>query len=249
MLVSLCEFTKKKHVLFSGNSTLGNTVTNSKYYGSSENKPFVVKPVSDSIFRHLEEFKTEFNGNLRLRIHVDQVDKDRILIYEFFKTDLRSLIEKYPPLPIATKKAILKEVALVLNDMHEKEWIHLGKLTRDWILGYTNHFPDVKPDNIFIDWDFDSARQFRLQKIVLGDMDCALKLNGKDLLNFGIGNVRWRSPEGQVGRGVGKPSEVFTFALLVGSKCVVKLNTLLTGPSSAYTPSLEHSFSILQAKS
>lgn len=88
-----------------------------------------MKPVSESIFGHLEEFKTEFSGNFRLRNHVDQIDKDKIVIYEFFKTDLRSLIEKYPPLPIATKKAILREIALVLNDMHEKEWIHLGKLT------------------------------------------------------------------------------------------------------------------------
>jgi hypothetical protein len=87
-----------------------------------------------------------------------------------------------------------------------------------------------------------------MQKVVLGDMDCALKLNGKDLLNYRIGNVRWRSPEGQVGRGVGKPSEVFTFALLVSSKCVVKLNTLLTTLSSAYTRSREYSFSNLQAK-
>jgi hypothetical protein len=46
-------------------------------------------------------------------------------------------------------------------------------------------------------------------------MDCALKLKGEKLLNYKIGNVMWRSPEGQLGRGVGKPSEVFSFALLV----------------------------------
>lgn len=61
-------------------------------------------------------------------------------------------------------------------------------------------------------------------------MDCALKLNGKDLLNYKIGNVRWRSPETQVGRGVGKHSDVFSFALLVSCECVVKLDTLLTNP-------------------
>jgi hypothetical protein len=110
------------------------TTTNNNYRSSSDNKPFVVKPVSDSIFGHLEEFKTEFSGNSRLRNHVDQIDRDKIIIYEFFKTDLRLLIENYPPLPIATKKAMLKEIAIVLNDMHEKEWIHLGKLTSHWTL-------------------------------------------------------------------------------------------------------------------
>ena len=56
---------------------------------------------------------------------------------------------------------------------------------------------------------------FMLEKVALGDMDCALKLEGEKLLNATIGNVMWRSPEGQLGRGIGKPSEVFSFALLV----------------------------------
>jgi hypothetical protein len=30
-----------------------------------------------------------------------------------------------------------------------------------------------------------------------------------------MGNVMWRSPEGQTGKGIGKPSEVFSFGLLV----------------------------------
>ena len=97
-----------------------------------------MKPVSDSIYRHLEEFKTEFNGNPRLRNHVDQIEKDNIVIYDFFKIDLRSLIEKYPPIKIASKKAILKEIALVLNDMHEKEWIHLGKLISTLVLDFVH---------------------------------------------------------------------------------------------------------------
>lgn len=61
----------------------------------------------------------------------------------------------------------------------------------------------------------DEKDQFHLEKVALGDMDCALKLEGQKLLNQRMGNVMWRSPEGQLGKGVGKPSEVFSFALLV----------------------------------
>ncbi|KAI0833084.1 hypothetical protein F5Y06DRAFT_280800 [Hypoxylon sp. FL0890] len=55
-------------------------------------------------------------------------------------------------------------------------------------------------------------------------MDCALKLEGQKLLNHRMGNVMWRSPEGQLGKGVGKPSEVFSFGLLclyviTGAQC------------------------------
>jgi len=61
----------------------------------------------------------------------------------------------------------------------------------------------------------DEKDQFQLGKVALGDMDCALKLESQKLLNQRMGNVMWRSPEGQLGKGVGKPSEVFSFALLV----------------------------------
>jgi hypothetical protein len=71
----------------------------------------------------------------------------------------------------------------------------------------------------------DEKDQFHLEKVALGDMDCALKLKGELLLNHRMGNVRWRSPEGQLGKGIGKPSEVFSFGLLV-SQCLV-----LPGPS------------------
>jgi hypothetical protein len=62
----------------------------------------------------------------------------------------------------------------------------------------------------------DEKDQFHLEKVVLGDMDSALKLKGDKLLNHRMGNVMWRSPEGQLGKGLGKPSEVFSFALVVG---------------------------------
>jgi hypothetical protein len=61
----------------------------------------------------------------------------------------------------------------------------------------------------------DKNDQFQLEKVTLGDMDCALKLEDQKLLNQRMGNVMWRSPEGQLGKGVGKPSEVFSFGLLV----------------------------------
>lgn len=66
-----------------------------------------------------------------------------------------------------------------------------------------------------LDCDKDENGQLRPCKVALGDLDCALKLEGERLLNATMGNVMWRSPEGQVGKGVGKPSEVFSFGLLV----------------------------------
>ncbi|KIM99317.1 hypothetical protein OIDMADRAFT_181652 [Oidiodendron maius Zn] len=174
----------------------------------SNGNPFVLKPVSQSIFDLLQEFKDEFGNNPRLRIHVDINKNEKVLVYEYFKTDLLSLVDNYPALPIEARKAILKEVGLGLNDIHAKNWLHL----------------DVKPNNVFLNWYVDEKDNFQLEKVALGDMDCALKLEGQKLLNQRMGNVMWRSPEGQLGKGVGKPSEVFSFGLLglyviTGAQC------------------------------
>ena len=47
-------------------------------------------------------------------------------MYEYFKTDLLSLVENYPALPLMARKSILKEIGLALAEMHAKNWIHLG---------------------------------------------------------------------------------------------------------------------------
>ncbi|QDS73987.1 hypothetical protein FKW77_008561 [Venturia effusa] len=68
---------------------------------------------------------------------------------------------------------------------------------KNWI-----HF-DVKPNNVFLNcFVDDKTDEFQLEK----------------------GNVMWRSPEGQLGKGLGKPSEVFSFGLLclyviTGAQC------------------------------
>jgi serine/threonine protein kinase len=187
-------------------------------FSSCDKTPYVVKPISESILEHLQEFRAEFETHPRLRIHVDKIENESILVYDYFKPDLLALVENYPPLPLTARKKILKEIGTALAAMHEKNWIHLGtKLPAcpGFDKSFANGTIDVKPDNIFLNWYVDSSDEFHLGKVVLGDMDCALKLQGEKLLNYKIGNVMWRSPEGQLGRGVGKPSEVFSFALLV----------------------------------
>jgi serine/threonine protein kinase len=66
-----------------------------------------------------------------------------------------------------------------------------------------------------LNWSLDETGKFKVEHVVLSDLDCALKLEGEKLLDHRIGNVMWRSPEGQMGKGIGKPSEVFSFGLLV----------------------------------
>ena len=73
-----------------------------------------------------------------------------------------------------------------------------------------------------LNWSLDENGRFRVERVVLSDLDCALKLQNGKLLNHRMGNVMWRSPEGQTGKGIGKPSEVFSFGLVVSELCFSK---------------------------
>ncbi|KAF2789124.1 kinase-like protein, partial [Melanomma pulvis-pyrius CBS 109.77] len=116
---------------------------------------------------------------------------------EGFMTNVLYLVKNYPPFPLEVRKIILIEVGRGLKDMHVRNWIHF----------------DVKPDHVLVNWHIDKQGQFHLEKVALGDLDVALKLEDERFFDYRIGNVMWRSPEDQLGKGVGKHSEVFSFGL------------------------------------
>ncbi|KAF1831467.1 hypothetical protein BDW02DRAFT_505189, partial [Decorospora gaudefroyi] len=86
-------------------------------------------------------------------------------------------------LPLTARKKILKEIGNTLAEMHEKDWIHLGTKTLCMPALRTKAFLtlaiDVKSDNIFLNWYVDASDEFHVGKVVLGDMECALKLKGE----------------------------------------------------------------------
>ena len=81
--------------------------------------------------------------------------------------------------------------------------------------------PDLKPDNILVNWTCDEQGNQVITDAVLGDFDIAFKPEGGEPLQtpYALGNVMWRSPEGQTARGVTKASDVFSFGLVVSEPC------------------------------
>ncbi|ORY65094.1 uncharacterized protein BCR38DRAFT_513509 [Pseudomassariella vexata] len=114
---------------------------------SCEDRSFVLNPISQSIFELSQEPKHEFQP---------------IVAFEHISTTMNRNVMN-PDLRAEVRKFILREVGLVLKDLHAKHWIHLGRRLLDRIMG----------------------------------------------------NVMWRRSEGQIGKKIGKPSEVFSFGLVV----------------------------------
>lgn len=70
-----------------------------------------------------------------------------------------------------------------------------------------------------LDWDRDENGRYSIGRVVLADLDWARHLSSaEELIDGRAGHDMWRSPEGQVGEGIGLPSEIFSFGLLVSER-------------------------------
>ena len=103
---------------------------------------------------------------------------------------------------------------------------------------------DIKPDNILVDWTLDFNDKPKVTKVALGDLDLSLKLINERPLRapYAIGNVMWRSPEGQSGKGIAKASDVYAFGLVVSIPCcslVIHQRHWLTNLLSSASMALE----------
>lgn len=166
---------------------------------------FVYKGVSESVFALSQELAATFSGSNRLRMHTDY-NKDKgehILVYPFFRDTLLGSIQKDAAFPLSERPKILRTVAEAVHEMHSQDWVHM----------------DIKPDNILVDWTDDDGdgQKKTVTKVALGDFDLAFHPPpGKRLyLPFPFGNVMWRSPEGQAGKGITAASDVFSLGLVV----------------------------------
>jgi serine/threonine protein kinase len=188
----------------------------------SGNENFVFKRASRPFYELSQRLAAELAGTRRLRIHVDCNQEELILFYPYFRDTLLALIQDDPDLSLMERKKILRRVAEAIQELHSKDWIHLGTLSaiQNW---YPNSLTiravlaDVKPDNILVNWTCDKDGNKTVTDVTLGDFDIAFKSeNGEPRQTpYAIGNVMWRSPEGQTGRGMTKASDMYSYGLVV----------------------------------
>jgi serine/threonine protein kinase len=74
---------------------------------------------------------------------------------------------------------------------------------------------DIKPDNIMIDCE-QGDQGIVVEGVQLTDLENAAHLpNGRCVKEMLAGNDNWRSPEAHFKGELGKPSDVFSFGLVV----------------------------------
>ena len=74
---------------------------------------------------------------------------------------------------------------------------------------------DIKADNVLIDWKEYQVETI-IERVQLGDLEDAAHIPpGSHMVGKQAGNWMWRSPEAHARGPVNKPSDIFSFALVV----------------------------------
>jgi hypothetical protein len=62
-------------------------------------------------------------------MHIDCNEEEGILIYPYFRGTLLGLVQGDPWFPLAETKKILRCVGEAIQELHRKDWIHIGMLS------------------------------------------------------------------------------------------------------------------------
>lgn len=96
--------------------------------GRSAGKSFILKHVSEQLFRVSQQIADDFSSTKRLRVHIDANKKDSILVFPYFRCTLLALMQNDPDFPPPERLTIMRAVAEAVAELHAKGWIHAGML-------------------------------------------------------------------------------------------------------------------------
>jgi serine/threonine protein kinase len=158
-----------------------------------------------------------------LRLSQDVILEQSTLVYVYFTDHLLNLAQK--DLPLALTKRILKDTLRGLVALHDQNIVHTGRQDRFYACSLFTTIPttiDIKANNIFVDRK-DDSQEMVARQVQLGDLEDAAHVPlGSHIIGTQVGNYMWRSPEAHAEAGLGKPSDMFSFGVVVSRETCYK---------------------------
>jgi serine/threonine protein kinase len=149
----------------------------------------------------------DLRGSPYIHVPDDDIHDEPMFAYKYFRDHLLSFAQKDVPLPIT--KRILQDALRGITDMHAKGVVHT----------------DIKPSNILVDWE-EQGDEITVEKVQLADVeDAAYVPESCVIRGRQLGNYMWRSPEAHASAAVQKPSDIFSFGLVVAGSHFSILST------------------------
>lgn len=184
-------------------------------YRSNETERYVVKEIPQD-FNIREDIYQRIGYLPHVRTPSDSLPTRRMFIFPYLNENLLQLVQKDLPLPFL--KSVLKRALQGLAMLHERDIVHNGNILRFVSHVDVAHFAlDVKPDNILIQVEQTEAGP-EIGEVSLADLeDSAHVPPGRVLKGAQLGNWMWRSPESHAMGPIEKPSDMFSFGIVVSS--------------------------------
>ncbi|KAI0206649.1 kinase-like domain-containing protein [Astrocystis sublimbata] len=166
------------------------------YLARADEKMFVLKSLFEKDYNYSLPLQLRFNRSPYLRALRDTVPDQKMFVNEYLTDHLLNFAFK--DISLATQKRILRDTLRGLATLHSQNIAHL----------------DVKANNIMIDYR-ETPEGIAVDRVQLSDLeDSTLIPPGQALSGMQVGNQLWRSPEAHVQGAVGKPSDIFSLAIV-----------------------------------
>lgn len=115
-----------------------------------------------------------------------------------------SFAQRDVPLPVV--KRILRDSLRGIAALHEKGIVHT----------------DIKANNILVDWDTTDGNATTVRQVLIADIeDAAYVPDHSTIVGRQVGNWIRRCPEAHASGQVHKPSDIFSFGLVVSIVCAI----------------------------
>ncbi|KAI1819938.1 kinase-like domain-containing protein [Xylaria intraflava] len=166
------------------------------YLARADEKMFVLKSLFEKDYNYSLPLQLRFNESPYLRGLRDTVPDQKMFVNEYLTDHLLNFAFK--DVSLATHKRILRDTLRGLATLHSQNIAHL----------------DVKANNIMIDYR-ETPEGIVVDRVQLSDLEDSTHIPpGQAISGLQVGNQLWRSPEAHVQGAVGKPSDIFSLAIV-----------------------------------
>jgi serine/threonine protein kinase len=164
----------------------------------SDDRKYVLKILSATRYAYPESLYNDVRISPYVRVSADAIPDESMFAYAYFRDHLLGFADKN--FPLSMTKQILKDALRGIAALHDKDIVHT----------------DTEADNIMIDWTEKNDGTSVVDRVQIADLeDSAYVPPVCDIVGKQVGNWMWRSSEAHASGAVHKPTDMFSFEIVV----------------------------------